>query len=154
MPVPFGFSISDFISGINLIIDIVQSLQKTHGAQAGYQELGRELKNLNKGLHCIEDLSLDDVQPTHLSTVNEALKDCRLCVDNFLQRISGSSSIDTAPAPPWTLQAFREKLRKVQWALFKKADVATFRAEIQLHADAIDMLLATIQMQVNSSCAD
>ena len=114
MPVPFGISISDFISGINLIMDIVQSLQKTHGAQAGYEELGRELKNLNKGLQCIEDLSLDDVQPTHYSTVNEALNDCRLCVDNFLQRISDFSSIDAAPAPPWTLQAFKEKLRKVQ----------------------------------------
>ena len=68
----------------------------------------------------------------------------------FLQQIGNFSSLGTKAATARPLPAFRENLRKVQWVLFKKAGIAKFRAEIQLHADALDMLLATIQMQVGS----
>ncbi|KAK3171396.1 hypothetical protein OEA41_003480 [Lepraria neglecta] len=113
----------------------------THGDEVGYEELDRELKNLNKGLECIQGLSLDEDQPAQALAVNEALNDCRLCMETFLQRIGNFSSLGTKAATAWPLPAFRENLRKVQWALLKKADIAKFRAEIQLHADALDMLL-------------
>ncbi|KAL2055518.1 hypothetical protein ABVK25_004326 [Lepraria finkii] len=67
MPVPFGISIGDFISG--------------------YEELDRELKNLNKGLECIQGLSLDKDRPAQALVINEALNDCRQFMETFLQRI-------------------------------------------------------------------
>ena len=53
MPVPFGFSVGDFIGSIGLLIDAVKSLRKTCGTQDDYKELGRELKHLRDGLECM-----------------------------------------------------------------------------------------------------
>ena len=47
MPVPFGFSVGDFISGIEFLIDAIKSLRDTNGAQDYQKELGRELKHLD-----------------------------------------------------------------------------------------------------------
>lgn len=144
--IPFGVSVGDFITGINLLIDAVHSLNDTHGAQADYEELGRQLKNLGKGFECIEDLHLDATQSPQASAVNEALKDCRLCVDGFVKRNSRFKSLETTSGNQWSLAALKRQGRKVQWALWKKADVAKFQVAIQQHSDAIQMLLASIQM--------
>lgn len=92
--VPFGFSVGDFIAGINLLIDAVHSLSDTHGAQADYEELGRQLKNLRNGFECIEGLKLDATHPAQASAVDTALNDCRLCVDGFVKRNSKFKSLE------------------------------------------------------------
>ena len=144
--VPFGFSVGDFIAGINLLIDAVNSLSDTNGAQADYEELGRQLKNLRKGFECIQGLSLDSTQSAQVSAVDTAINDCRLCVDGFVKRNSKFKSLEATSGTLWSLAALKRQGRKVQWALWKKADVAKFRAAIQQHSDALQMLLASIQM--------
>lgn len=144
--VPFGFSVGDFIAGINILIDAVHGLSETNGARADYEELGRQLKNLRKGIECIEGLNLDDTQLAQASAVNTALDDCRLCVDSFVKRNGNFKSLEDQPGKQWSLAALKRQGRQVQWTLWKKADVAKFRAAIQQHSDAIQMLLASIQM--------
>ena len=144
--VPFGFSVGDFIAGINLLIDAIHSLNDTNGAQADYEELGRQLRNLKNGFECIEGLNLDTMQVAQVSAVDTALSDCRLCIDAFIKRNSRFKSLETPSGEKWTLAALKRQGRKVQWALWKKADVAKFRAEIQQHSEAVQMLLASIQM--------
>ena len=144
--VPFGFSVGDFIAGINLLIDAIHSLNDTNGAQADYEGLGRQLNNLKSGFECIESLDLDATQIAQVSAVDTALSDCRLCIDDFTKRNSRFKSLETPSGEQWTLAALKRQGRKVQWALWKKADVAKFRAAIQLHSDAVQMLLASIQM--------
>lgn len=144
--VPFGFSVGDLIAGINVLIDAVHSLSDTNGAQADYQELGRQLKNLRNGFECIEGLKLDATQSAQASAVNTALNDCRLCVDDFVKRNGKFRCLEEISDNQWSLAALKRQGRKVQWALWKKADVAKFRAAIQQHSDAIQMLLASIHM--------
>lgn len=144
--VPFGFSVGDFIAGINLLIDAVHSLSDTNGAQADYEDLGRQLKNLRKGFECIQGLNLDSTHSALASAVDSALNDCRLCVDRFVKRNSKFKSLEAASGLQWSLAALKRQGRKVQWALWKKADVAKFRAAIQQHSDALQILLASIQM--------
>lgn len=85
MPVPFGFSVGDFINGIELLLDAVESLHDTNGAQDDYKELGRELKHLRNGLEGIKALSLDPTQPVQSSAAKAAAHDCLLCLDKFIQ---------------------------------------------------------------------
>ena len=146
MPVPFGVSVGDFIVGIEVLIDAIKSLSDTHGAQADYKELFRELNSLKTALGCIQNLSLDPSQPTQASAVNAAIDDCILCVDTFVKRNSKYSSLDSKQGKAWSLDGLNSCRRMVQWAIWKKKDVAKFRAQVQQHADAIQMLLATIQM--------
>lgn len=146
MPVPFGFSVGDFISGVELLIDAIKSLRDTNGAQDDYRELGRVLKHLRNGLECIEALSLDPTQPVQFSAAKAAVHDCLLCLDDFIQRNAKFSGLGSTPASHWTVVGFKDRWRMVQWALWKKADVSKFKSEVQQHAEAIQMLLATIHM--------
>lgn len=144
--VPFGFSVGDFIAGLNLLIDAVHSLSDTDGAQADYSELGRQLKSLRKGFECIQGLNIHVTQSAQASAVDTALNDCRLCLDRFVKRNSKFKSLEATSGTQWSLAALERQGRKVQWALWKKADVAKFRAAIQQHSNALQMLLASIQM--------
>ncbi|CAD6571375.1 MAG: hypothetical protein ASARMPRED_004482 [Alectoria sarmentosa] len=146
MPVPFGFSVGDFISGIDLLLDAVKSLHDTNGAQDDYKELGRELKHLRNGLEGIKGLSVDPTQSVQFSTTEAAVHDCLLCLDGFIQRNAKFSSLGSTPASQWTAVGLKNRWRMVQWALWKKADIARFRSQVQQHAEAIQMLLETIQI--------
>ncbi|CAF9934941.1 MAG: hypothetical protein ALECFALPRED_006188 [Alectoria fallacina] len=151
MPVPFGFSIGDFINGIELLLDAVKSLHDTNGAQDDYKELGRELKHLRNGFEGIKALSLDPAQPVQSSAANAAVHDCLSCLDGFIPRNAKFSSLGSTPASQWTVAGLKNRWRMVQSALWKKADIARFRSQVQQHAEAIQMLLATIQINQLSS---
>ena len=144
----FGFSIGDFIVGINLLVVAVKSLDDTNSAQGDYQELGRELEGLKKAIECIENLSLDPTQLFEVSAINTTISNCRLCIDGFVERHSKFKSLASGPEKQWNLRRFRKAVRAVQWALWKKDDVTEFRSQIGLHAEALHMLLASLQMSV------
>ena len=148
MPVGFGFSVGDFIAGINLLIEIVKSFSETHGAKADYQELGRELISLKNALDGIQALSLNTAQAAQISAVNAAVDACRLSVDGFVQRNNKFRSLGCAPVKQWSLAAFKNGVLGVKWAILKKNKVVKFRADVQAHSNGIQMLLATLQVQV------
>lgn len=143
---PFGFSVGDFITGVNLLIDAVHSLSDTYGAQADYKELGRELQSLNSGLDGIKALSLDSTQTIGISAVNAAVDKCHACVEDFVQRNSKFKSLETTSGKKWSLATVKKCGRGVQWAVWKRDDVAKFRDQVQYHSGAIGMLLATLQV--------
>lgn len=144
--VPFGFSVSDFIAGVNFLIDAVHSLSDTNGAQADYKELERELQSLNSGLDSIKAFSLDSAQTTEVSAVIAAIDNCRLCVEGFVQRNSKFKSLKSTHGKKWSLATLKKGGREVQWAIWKKDDVEKFRNQVHYHSGAIGMLLATLQV--------
>ena len=146
MPVAFGFSIGDFIAGINLLIDSVKSLDEAHGAKADYRELGRELSNLKDAFDGIQSLSLSQAQVAQVKAVNTAVAGCRLCIDGFVQRNSKFQGLDSTPLKRWSLAAFKKGVLGIRWAILKKNEVAKFRSDIQRHSDHILMLLAVLEM--------
>ena len=144
--VPFGFSVGDFITGVNILIDAIHSLSDTYGAQADYKELGSELQSLSSGLGGIKALSLDPAQTIDISAVNVAVDKCHACVEDFVQRNSKFKSLETTSGEKWSLAMLKKRCRGVQWAIWKKDDVAKFRDQVHCHSEAIGMLLATLQM--------
>ena len=145
MPVGFGFSVGDFIAGINLLIDSVKSLDEAHGAKADYQELGRELSSLKNALDGIQTF-FPGQEVAQVAAVNTAVDGCRLCVDGFVQRNSKYESLNSAPSKMWSLAAFKKGVLGIRWAVVKKNEVAKFRSDIHRHSDHILMLLATLEM--------
>ena len=144
--VAFGFSVGDFIDGVNLLIDAIHSLSDTYGAQADYKELERELHSLNSGLDGIRSLSLEPSLETEISAVNAAVDKCHTCVEDFVRRNSKFKSLENTPSKKWSLATLKKCGRGVQWAIWKKDDVAKFRDQVQYHSGAIGMLLATLQV--------
>lgn len=148
MPVAFGFSVGDFITGINLLIDSVKSFSETHGTKADHEELQRELIVLKNTLDGIQALSLDQAQAAQILAVNDAIDACHSCVNGFLQRNSKFKSLSSNPAKQWSLAAFKRGVLGIQWAILKKTEIAKFRAKVERQSNNIHMLLATLQMYV------
>ena len=146
MPVPFGYSVGDFIGGIELLLDGIKSLRDTNGARDDYRELIRELEHLKIGLGSVEALYIDSTQPVQYSAAKAMVDDCLMCIDNFIQQNARFSSLDSTPASRRTVTGIKDRWRMVQWALWKKTDVFRFKSQVQQHVEAIQMLLASIQV--------
>lgn len=72
--------------------------------------------------------------------------DCLMRIDDFIQQNAKFSSLDSIPASRLTVAGLKDRWRMVQWALWKKADVVRFKSQVHQHVQAIQMLLASIQM--------
>ena len=144
--IPFGFSVGDFIDGVNILIDAVHSLSDTYGAQADYKELENELQSLNSGLDAVRSLSLESFNETEISPVSAAVNKCRACVEDFVRRNRKFKSLETTAGKKWSLAAWKKIGRGVQWTIWKKEDVTNFRHQIHSHSGAIGTLLAALQV--------
>ena len=146
MAVPFGFSVGEFVVGIGVIKDTIEAFSATKGATATYRDLSRGLENLQDSLQAICDLTLDSSQKAEFSRVEKAVFECQQCIHSFLQGMVKFRGFETQLSRRWSSKGLKRSLRKVQWALFKKEDVDTFRKEVQQHSNAIQMALTTFQL--------
>lgn len=144
MAVPFGFSISDLVGGIKVIVTCIEAIHDVKGASAHYQALTIELQSLQSGLEAIDELRLERTAQKQHAAIAEAVGRCRCCIEAFIQRI--------AKYQPWLqpgLQGWKANVRKIQWMMCKKDDVVKFKADLERHSSSINMLLATLQVRQN-----
>ena len=140
---PFGFSVGDFVASIELVRQLIKALEDTAGSSAEYRGLIKELYSLERALLEVKSLDLDVSQHAQQIALRQAATQCQQTIDEFLVkirkfqpslRIGGSKS------------SWRDGLRKVEWALYKKEDVQKFRAQLNGHTASINILLMTVQL--------
>ena len=151
MVFPFGVSISDFIEGIKVLKKSIKSLSETQSARADYGDLLCALRSLKHALRSIESVPLDlPTQQAHREAVKKTVERCRICVEDFLLGITKFEILGAISNTQnkFSKLALKECLRKVQWSLCKKEEIAKFKSEVQMHVDAVQMLLLTFQMCV------
>lgn len=142
MAVPFGFSVGDFIAGINLIITSIQAVRDGKGSSAQFQALTWELTSLKSGLGAIHELNLEQTAQKEYVAIREAVAGCELCIESFVRGVSKYQ--------PWLkpgVDGWKASFRKIQWAFCNKKDVAGFRDQLERHSSAINMLLVTLQVR-------
>lgn len=145
MSVGFGFSVGDFIAGIQLVRDVITSLQASGGSSLEYQALASELFSLERALLEVKSLKYSENQSGQLDALKVAATQCQHTIDRFMTKIQKYQPSLTALGSG---SKWRDSLRKVQWALCKKEDIAMFQAEISGHAVSINLLIATAQLFV------
>ena len=141
MAVPFGFSIGDFIAGINVIVTAIKAVQEKRGASAEYAALLTELTNLEAGLNAVDDLDIDPSQHSQCKAIEHAVKDCQDCVESFIRSIAKYQPWLRPHATNW-----RANLRKMQWAFCEKDDIRNLRDQLEHRSSSINMLLMTLQI--------
>lgn len=141
--IPFGVSVGDSILGVNLIRELIKALEDSAGSSVEYRDLIRELYSLERPLLEVKHLNLDESQPTQSVALRQAAVQCQQTIDEFLQKIRRfQPSLSTGGSKsPW-----RDGLRKIEWALYKKDDVQKFRAQLNGHTASINILLMTLQL--------
>ena len=140
---PFGFSVGDFIAGINLIRQLINALEDSAGSTSEYRELIKELYSLERALIEVKHLELSKSQCNQQIALRQAASQCQETIDGFLQTIR---KYQPALSNGTSKSSFQDGLRKIQWALCKKDDVQKFRAKVSGHTAAINIILMTIQL--------
>jgi hypothetical protein len=149
MPVPFGFSVGDCISVCLLIKDTIKALDSVHGAKAEYEAVIRELWALDRALLDVvslqETIAHGNSSTKELNalfvTVGRAVQECKGSIKSFLRTIKGyEGSLDGGDGNGSRWSGVRGK---ISWALLRKDDLNRFRAEVNAHSSAINMLLIT-----------
>lgn len=141
MAVGFGFSVGDLVTSLKLIKDSIEAVKDTKGAATDYAQLLAEISCLRDGFEAIEDLDLVHKGSHKQQTaINGAIGACQKCIDDFFTSISKYQTHLHSNA-----SGFTSNYRKIKWALCRKDDVATFRAQLERHTSSINMLLITFQ---------
>lgn len=141
MSVGFGFSVGDLVTSLKLIKDSIEAVKDTKGAANDYAQLLTEITCLRDGFEAIEDLDLvHKGSHKQRTAINGAVGACQKCVDDFLASISKYQ-----PHLHSNASGLTSNYRKIKWALCRKDDVATFRAQLERHTSSINMLLITFQ---------
>ena len=140
---PFGFSVGDFVAGIELIRQLIKALEDTAGSSAEYRGLIKELYSLERALLEVKHLDLDDSQHAQHVALRQAATQCQQTIDEFLVKIR---KFQPALRTGGSKSSWRDGLRKVEWALYKKDDVERFRAQLNGHTTSINILLMTVQL--------
>ena len=130
----FGFSVGDVIAVSSLIAQIANSLKDAGGAKSDYQELVRELENLDRALKHIDKLR----GPTADSIKCAALM-CQYPLLEFLNKIGNYEK--TLGVTANNVSFAQATVKKMQWSFGKKDEVAKLRDYLSLHIGSINMQL-------------
>ena len=142
MVVPaFGFSVGDFIAGINIAIDVVKACKDTGGASSQYESVLVEFETYLTLLHKLQDSSI----PT-TAEVNRLASSCKQPVQQFLTKIEKYRCSLSQPTGSHhfvhhTARNLRTFPRKAQWAVMAKKTVEELRLGIGPQLSAIGLLI-------------
>jgi hypothetical protein len=139
----FGFSFGDFVDGIELIRQLINAVKDGAGSSREYQDLVHELYSLERALLEVKQVQItDELRPQRIAVEQAALQ-CQETISQFLSKIS---KYQPSLRVGGSGSTWRDGLRKIQWALYRKEDVQRFRAQIQGHTSSIMTLLITMQL--------
>jgi hypothetical protein len=141
MPIPFGVSIGDFIVCAELIRTVIESLKDAHGSSSQYRGLLHSLQSLESGLNWVRDIQAHD--PALSIALHEVAIKCRISLSTFLAKVE---KYQPSLKLGGSTNCLKDSIRKIQWAVYAKEDIAHFEAEINGHVHAVVMLLLTVQM--------
>ena len=139
----FGFSVGDFVAGIELIRQLINALEDSAGSSSKYRELFKELYSLERALLEVKHLELDASQYAQLVALRQAATQCQQTIDEFLIRFR---KFQPASRTGGAKSSWRDSLRKMEWALYKKENLERFRAQLSGHTASINMLMMTVQL--------
>jgi Fungal N-terminal domain of STAND proteins len=146
MSAGFGFSVGDFISGIQLVRNLIKALKDSAGSSKEYLELIAELWSLESALVQVKAAYGEVQAPAQRVALGQAVQTCQQCIDDFLKSISKYHHHLNIHG---TKSTIRDGFRKIQWHLTKPKEIGAFHTSIAAHVSSIQTLLVTIQVYVD-----
>ena len=142
MVVPlFGFSVGDFIAGVNIAIDVIKACKDTGGASSQYERVLVEFETYLALLRKLQDPNV----PT-TAEINRLASSCEQPVQQFVTKIekhrrSLAKSAGSHDPVHHTARYLRTFPRKAQWAVVAKKTVEELRLGIGPNLSAIGLLI-------------
>ncbi|EUC46322.1 hypothetical protein COCMIDRAFT_67724, partial [Bipolaris oryzae ATCC 44560] len=144
MSVGFGFSVGDFLAALKLVGTVIDALRETSHASSSFRSLLNELYALESVLLRVKRLDLEDRHNVGELALRQAASQCQRTIDAFWKDIQ---KYQPHLQQNGTNSRIKDGWAKVKWAVCKKNDLETFRAQIRGHTSSIELLLMTVQME-------
>jgi len=141
----FGYSVGDCLTAILFIKEIIISLSDTHGSAAEFQELIKELGNLQGTLDVIKNLSENEGRQDSIKAIKNTASDCQAVLDEYGKKFAkyhrslGAGESDGK---------IKDTVKKIRWTLSMKQDVQVFRAYVAQHVVTINAQLGLENLYV------
>ena len=112
MPVPFGFSISDFISAVGLINGIHKAVKDTGGAKDKFEQIQGDLLQLELVLEELGGSTWGkNCDPAHVNVVRGIAPICQTPYTVFLEKIKNYRPMFNKPESEISLLYLRSRER-------------------------------------------
>jgi hypothetical protein len=148
MSVGFGFSVGDFITALQLVGTVIDSLRESSHSSASFRSLINELYSLESALLRVKRLDLDrGGHKVHIHALRQAASQCQRTIDAFWNT---TQKYQPHLQKGGTDSRLRDGWAKIKWAVCKKDDLESFRAEIRGQTSSIEILLMTVHMEATT----
>jgi hypothetical protein len=128
----FGWSAGDIAAALTLVYNIIEALDDSAGSPADYREAVAFLRTLKR------TLSAFSVYPLHGLDITEEVAYIKAPVEEFLAKVVKYEPSFAAKAAK---ARHRHIVRKVQWYIFMRKEVAVLRTKIESHIGVLNVLL-------------
>lgn len=134
MPVPFGFSVGDFLAVISLAIKICQALDESSDVLREFQDIRQELRSFNHVVEGLENAISKGYAISERSAekLHDVLKGCTQALNEFQDFLS----------------SYKEMLsisKKISWVVFGKNKLKNFRSRIQVNMAILGLIQQDMQ---------
>jgi len=136
MPVPFGFSIGDFLAAGELIHRINAGLKNVGGAKSEYKNLAKTLDSMGRVLRIMSIIFqrvelVQQIDNTFFNSLRHEIRTCQDLMEEFLESSEKYSKTLLASTPGINLKL---EWSKVTWTLsYRSEDVRKLHENLQAH---------------------
>jgi hypothetical protein len=149
MPVPFGFSVGDFVAMAGIVWRICQALKESSEDSAEFRGVQLELQSFHRALLSLDRLLRGGIvlPEDDIDSVQAVFGDCRsllLGFEKHVQRYMASSPSARRDRGVQALVGFR---KKVEWSFVGRKKVELFRMTMHRNSAILTLMVQTIQQQ-------
>jgi hypothetical protein len=152
MPVPFGFSVGDFLAVMELTWKVTQALRDSEGAVHDVQTILETLMSFQRAISTCQTLALEwmrlsdaDASLPERSLVNGINYQLKFCRERLLKL--------SAKLEPYTRALMKQKgtrttwdhLHKVKW-IFSREEADSLQKDLSIHVQGLERYIAELGM--------
>lgn len=141
MPVPFGFSVGDFIAGATLAYKLVNALSSSSQSAKQYRDLITQLNIIHKVLLQVEQIRA--ANQFSQSTVNALLFATNSANEQMINFLKENEKYMESLKAGGSGNVVKDGLRKMKWSQLKLEEVKTLRETLSMMLMSVNCLVTT-----------
>ncbi|OAP61585.1 hypothetical protein AYL99_03788 [Fonsecaea erecta] len=139
MPAPFGFSVGDFVTVIQLTGKIISALKDVGGSSSEYQHAVIVLESLKRLLEKVTQLIITAENKVQVNALRGLALACEPCLQEFHRKLKSYEASIGPFAPKGRLKG---TYHKVKWAFLGSEEFSQFRKFIAMKVLCLSLLLS------------
>jgi hypothetical protein len=152
MPVPFGFSVSNFLAVSKLTWDVVHALRENAGSIQETQAILKTLMSFQQAISTYQTIALEwsqlscgDVTLPERSLVNGVNHQLKLCHEKLERLTARIDQYTWSFMKQFGTRTARDQLVKLKW-MFNKTEAESLQRDLVIHVQELEAFISALGM--------